>query len=139
MTFETDSEVKNFLTTDRTVPVVRRLRGCEHFIKRKTIKCVEFVMSDQSLIARGDADVAIPVPPAMRLPSASGFGGRQTIARAILWTLSLFNCWTQNAGFATTPAKRCPRHRRRSIIRRSDRLPNQPVSRERDCPYRGSR
>jgi hypothetical protein len=89
MTFETDSKVKNFLTTDRTVPVVRRLRGCEHFIKRKTIKCVEFVMSDQSLIARGDADVAIPVPPAMRLPSASGFGGRQTIARAILWTLSL--------------------------------------------------
>ena len=51
----------------------------------------------------------------------------------------LVNCWTQNGAYPMTPAKRCPQRRRRSAIRRSDRLPSQPAFRARDCSRRGSR
>jgi Protein of unknown function (DUF3237) len=52
---------------------------------------------------------------------------------------TVFNCWTRNGDYPMTPAKRCPQRRRRSAIRRSDRLPSQPAFRARDCSRRGSR
>jgi hypothetical protein len=51
----------------------------------------------------------------------------------------IVNCWTQDGDYSMTPATRCPRRRRRSAIRRSDRLPSQPAFRARDCSHRGSR
>jgi hypothetical protein len=65
-------------------------------------------------------------------------------ARSLTWgcdalrSAAIVNCWTQNGDYSMTPAKPCFQHRRRSTIRRSGRLPNQPAVRARDCSHRGS-
>src|SRR5450432_3835046 len=51
----------------------------------------------------------------------------------------IVDCWTQNGDYPMTPAKQYFQRRRRSVTRRSDRLPDRPACHERDHWHRGSR